>query len=149
MDVLGPNVDDDEFILRRIPVSMGWFDPEVSEKPAPDAFRPHPQHDVDGLSVSRAPSPAHPDFLTPAQLASQGRSPSGYHVAVLSVRDLRRNGIQLVPAPLADDPGHALLPDVNSANRKSNRVAEWKQLLANKLTLRVEGPFAGAPVDLS
>jgi hypothetical protein len=145
MDSSDLTIDDDEFILRRIPVSTRWYDPGVGPQPAADAFRPHPQNDADGLSVSREASPAHPEFLNSAQVASRGRSADGYHVAVLRVSDLRQHGIRVMPAAQDDDPGHSLLPDINSANRKTDRVAELKQLLANTLTLRVDGPFPGRP----
>ncbi|MFM9959927.1 MAG: hypothetical protein ACKV2Q_01735 [Planctomycetaceae bacterium] len=55
--------------------------------------------------------------------------------------DLRTAGIDVVPRPLADDPGHAELPGLTYAERKSSEVLAWKALLARQLCLRVEGPF--------
>ena len=138
--VMNP-IDDDEFLLRRIPVKQKWFDPAVSLQPAAEAFGPHREHDANGLSLSRLQSHAHPEFLTIEQVAQRGPSKDGYYVAVLRVRDLRAHGIQISPDPIDGDPGHVLLPDLNSIDRKTDNVTSWKQILANRLTLRVDGPF--------
>jgi hypothetical protein len=100
--------------------------------------------------VSRANSSAHPEFLTAAQVA-RGRSREGYFIAVLRVADLRAAGIDVLPRPTENDPGHAELPGLNYADRKTDQVKEWEQLLAARLTLRVEGRFlvndASAPAN--
>ncbi len=39
------------------------------------------------------------------------------------------------------DPAHAELPGLNSESRKANQTLERQRILADKLSLRVEGPF--------
>ncbi|REK25883.1 MAG: hypothetical protein DWQ45_08040 [Planctomycetota bacterium] len=133
-------VGDDEFIYRRIPVSTGWYDPAAAEPASPRAFQPHPENDPEGLSVSRAKSEEHPDFPSLGE-ASLGPSRHGYFVAVLRVGDLRQRGIDVVADPLEENPGHALIPDLTSGNRNSAGTWELMSILADELTLRVEGPF--------
>lgn len=133
-------VGDDELLYRKIPVSQKWYDPANSPFPSPEAFRPHRVHDVAGLSIDRAKSEQHPEFKT-VEEAGQGASPDGYYVAVLQAGALRREGIDVIPKPVEGNSGHAELPDLNAADRKSDQVEQWKRVLAQKLTLRVEGPF--------
>jgi hypothetical protein len=136
-------ISDDEHLLRRIPRGAGgtdYYNPDRPQSLSPDAFKPHASHDMDGLSLSRAKSPEHPEFLLPEDLAALGQSPHGYFIAELVAGDLRRAGIEVVPDPLPSDPGHVLLPHVNSSNRKSNEVAEIKQRLKT-LTREIHGPF--------
>jgi hypothetical protein len=66
-------------------------------------------------------------------------------VAVLRAGELRRLGMEIVPRPLDDDPGHCEIAELNFANRKSMPFAEWQALLAEQLCLRVEGPFPRDP----
>ena len=103
------HVDDDEFVLRRIPIKLDWYDPDAKALKRL-AFNPT-KRDVTGLSVTRAKSNRHREFLTPAEDAAIGRNPSGYYVAVLRVGDLRKCGIEVVSSPeLPQNPGHAVLP---------------------------------------
>ncbi len=125
-------IADDELLLRRIPASTGWIDDKgVSSL----AFRPN-RNDGTGLSISRAEP-----FKTVKQ-AARGRPGKSYYVAVLRAGDLRRAGIEVRPAPLPDDPGHAELPDLTYQDRKTDDALQWADLLANELILSVEGPFA-------
>ena len=125
---------DDEYIYRKIPVKPGWYDPSVDPNPSPEAFRPR-EGDTTGLSVDRA------EYRTIDQSA-QGPSTQGYYVAVLRVGDLRANGIEVVPRPEGQNPGHAEIPGLTYENRKTDQALEWRTRLAHELTLRVEGPFA-------
>jgi hypothetical protein len=55
---------------------------------------------------------------------------------------LRTHGISVAPDPKPpDDLGHAELPDLTYDHRKDKAAEEWSILLAEKLCLRVEGPF--------
>ncbi|HUQ72653.1 MAG TPA: hypothetical protein VM165_24200 [Planctomycetaceae bacterium] len=90
--------------------------------------------------MSRAKSSEHPEFLLPEEVAALGPSQHGYFVAELAVKDLQQVGIRVVPDPQPFDPGHVLLPQLNSADRKSTEVAEFKQRL-KALTREVHGPF--------
>lgn len=124
-------VADDELLYRRIPGSSGWYSPQDGFKP--EAFAPHKKNDATGLSVHRAKYKS----LNEAAIGQPGKS---YYVAVLRARDLRQQGIEIVPRPLPHDPGHAELPDLNSSNRKTARTLELQRILT-EICLKVEGPF--------
>ena len=126
-------IGDDEFLYRRIPVSLHLYDPTVEPHLLPDAFRPN-ANDATGLSVHRAKYKS-------LEEAARGRKGHQYYVAILRTGDLRAKGIEVVPRPLEGDPGHAELPGLTYQNRKSDRSLEWKVLLSQVLCLRVEGPF--------
>lgn len=126
-------IADDEILYRRIPAALNLYDPDAEPHILPDAFRPN-ENDATGLSVYRA------TYATIEDVA-RGREGKKYYVAVLRAGDLRAQGIDVVPRPLEDDAGHAELPGLTYANRKSVQALEWKTLLALQLCLRVEGPF--------
>jgi hypothetical protein len=135
-----PSIGDDEILYRKIPVALRWYDPQKSDKPSPDAFKPHKQFDTTGISLDRARTDERPEFRTAAQ-AGAGQSPYGYYVAELRVGDLRAAGIDVVAAPVPGNPGHVELPSLRTDNRNSDKALELRQRLANELTLRVHGPF--------
>ena len=124
-------IDDDELLYRRILVSSGYYSPDT-ETISSQAFAPS-KEDASGLSVSRAKYKSAKD-------AAHGRNGKPAHVAVLRASVLRALGIQVVPKPLPDDPGHAEMPDLNVSNRKENLTIEREILLSNSC-LGVEGPF--------
>jgi hypothetical protein len=125
-------VADDELLYRRIPVSMGWYsDSGLS----PEAFDPRTD-ETTGISVYRGKH-------KPIEEAARGPGKKGYYVAVLRAGDLRKLGIDVVPQPGPDDPGHAELPDLRCDNRREPETEERKVLLARS-ALRVEGPFPPA-----
>ncbi len=126
-------VADDEILYRRIPAASGFYDPLVDPHVSPLAFRPTTS-DSTGLSLSRA------KYQT-LQAAGRGREGRRYYVAVLRARDLRRAGMEIVPSPLENDPGHCEIADLTFANRRAMPLAEWQALLAEQLCLRIEGPF--------
>jgi hypothetical protein len=134
-------IEDSEFLYRRVPASTGWYHQATGVLKA-EAFGPHRTQDITGLSVARAKYKS-------LEEAARGRPGKSYLVAVLRAGDLRQRGIEVVPRPeLPDghhDPAHAELPDLNSETRKANQTLEWQRLLAEELTLRVEGPFAMSP----
>jgi hypothetical protein len=125
----------EELLYRRVPASTGWYSPE-SGILSDQAFAPHKVQDVTGLSVSRD------KYKSPDQ-AARGRPGKSYYVAVLRAGDLRAKGIEVVPRPQPGDPGHAELPDLNSANVKASQTLERQRILV-ELCLRVEGPFGPA-----
>lgn len=132
--------DDGLLMLGRVPAAQEWYDEATGELDV-DAFKPHPTGDVDGLSVSRMKLENNPDFLTPEQLAGLGRSPRGYYVAIVRESALISLGVRVERAPTAQDPGHCLLSNMNSANRKSTEVKDWCHQLVEKHLVRVEEPF--------
>jgi hypothetical protein len=76
--------------------------------------------------------------------AAQGQPGKSYFVAVLRVGDLRNAKFTVKPQP--DVPGgydisHAELPDLNAGNYKASETLERQRELAERLCLRVEGPF--------
>jgi hypothetical protein len=124
-------VADDELLYRRISVSSGWYLPDSGL--SAQAFAPHKTEDATGLSVHRS------KYKTLEQAAT-GRPGKSYYVAVLRAGDLRQRGIEVMPRPLPDDPGHAELPALNSDSRKSDRTRELQRVLV-ELSRSVEGPF--------
>jgi hypothetical protein len=126
-------ITDDELLYRRIPAALNLYDPHAKPHLLPDAFRPN-QNDVTGLSVYRAK-------FKSVEEAAQGREGKSYYVAVLRTGDLRARGIEVVPRPIAGDPGHAEIPGLTYQNRKTDQALEWKLLLAQQLCLRVDAPF--------
>jgi hypothetical protein len=54
-----------------------------------------------GLSVSRAV------LTSPEQMLARLKTGPGSRVAVATVADIRRLGLDVIPDPLPDDPGHA------------------------------------------
>ncbi|MDP6547074.1 MAG: hypothetical protein QGH60_24120 [Phycisphaerae bacterium] len=125
-------IDDDELLYRRVPLQ--YFDESNDPKLSPKTFRPR-SDDITGLSVSRA------KYKSVEQVAQNSRD-KRYYVAVLRAGDLRTHGILVEPKPKPpDDLGHAELPGLTYDHRKDDSVEEWQVLLAEKLCLRVEGPF--------
>lgn len=122
-------VADDELLYRRIPVSKGWYS---ASGLSPEAFDPL-KDETTGISVSRGKYKS-------IEEAAKGKSKRGYFVAVLRAGDLRKHGIEVVPRPEPNDPGHAELPDLTCSNRLDPETQERKVCLA-KLPLRFHGPF--------
>ena len=131
------SIADEELLYRRVPASTGWFD-TVSQTLKADAFGPHKIQDLTGLSVTRA------KFKSIEQ-AAQGRPGKFYYVAVLCAGALRQANIRVAPQPNVPDGfdiSHAELPDLRADNYKSPETLKRQMVLAEKLCLRVEGPFA-------
>jgi len=108
---------------------------------APDAFSPHSERDVGGLSVTRM------KYQTAEEMAAVPRvGKSTFWIASLRVSDLERLGLSVVADPLPESAsgparrGHALIPGMKSANRKTDEVLNWKQQLATAV-IELHGPF--------
>jgi len=138
----GLPISDDEMLYRRIPKSMNWYHPGEFPEVDDEAFRPNKVNDATGLSVQRARSDSHPEFMSVEEAAS-GRSASGYVVALLRVAVLRQRGIEIEPRPIEANPGHAEIPRLNTANRNSDDAAALMRLLAASVD-RVEDPSASS-----
>lgn len=129
-------IADEEFLYRRVPASTGWFEPATGIL-KPEAFGPHKQRDLTGISVTRA------KFKSIEQ-AAHGQPGKSYFVAVLCVGDLRKANFTVKPQPNVPggyDISHAELPDLNAGNYKATETLERQRELAERLCLRVEGPF--------
>ena len=123
-------VADDELLYRRIPVSTKWY---TESGLSPEAFDPR-RDETTGISFYRSKYKS-------LQQVAKGKSSSGYYVAVLRAGDLRKQGIEVVPQPASDDPGHSELPQLTCHNRLTSEALELK-LRLTELCLRVEGPFS-------
>ncbi len=124
-------IADEELLYRRVP--QVWYNDVGGLNSL--AFAPHKINDVTGVSLYRA------KYKSSEEAAKvKNRPGKSYYVAVLRTGDLRQKGIEVVPRPLPNDPGHAELPDINSANRKTGKTLQRQQALTS-LCLRVEGPF--------
>lgn len=114
-------VTTDEYVLRQI--HKRSYDPSLPVPVIRTAFEPN-KNDRTGISVFRE------RFTTPAKLANYGRQPGRYYIARLSVRDLRRLGLTVIPAPVKGGlPGHAVIPELNSSTDK-RRSKELQRDLA-------------------
>jgi hypothetical protein len=123
-------IADSELLYRRIPAIAGYYDPQVADKPSPQAFRPRP-YDATGLSFWRA------KHKTIEEVA-RGQPGRAYYVAIVKAADLRNHGMTIVPR---GDPGHAEIPELTYETRKDDRALEFQKLLAAELCLEVTGPF--------
>lgn len=127
-------VEDGEILYRRVPVSMKWYDPGGDPPLVSRAFRPR-RDEFSGISLTRA------KYCSCISEAAGGPSKQGYFVALLNTSDLRHAGIEVVPKPLSESPGHCELPQLNANDRDSARVIELCEILAEDLTFDVQGPF--------
>jgi len=106
---------DEEFVYRRIPWNH-YNNPASSPYPRIDAFRPR-EDETEGISVDRA-------NLTTIDRARRGRSPKPYHVARISVGELRsRFGLTVIPNPIPGNSAHALIPGMSRDVYEQNRPA--------------------------
>lgn len=102
-------VSDAEFVYRRIP--LHFYRARDGHTPQIVAFIPSP-NDATGLSVDRA-------ALRTVEQAAKGTEGKQYHVARISVGELRRLGeregfdLTVVPDPLPDNRAHARIPEIN------------------------------------
>ena len=129
-------IEDEELLYRRIPASTGWYD-QATGTVKPEAFGPHKQRDLTGISVTRA-------RYKPIEQAARGQPGKSYFIAVLRVGDLRKANYIVKPQPHVPggyDISHAELPDLNASNYKATETLERQRQLAIELCLRVEGPF--------
>jgi hypothetical protein len=92
-------VGDEEVILRHVPGGTTWQAPPDG-RPSSVNFRL--REGEGGVSVSRAGLTAAADLL-----ARLGNPATGSRVAAASVADIRALGLDVVPVPLDEDPGHA------------------------------------------
>jgi hypothetical protein len=123
-------VADDEILYRRVPVSKGWIDEHGVR---PDAFEPRASDDT-GLSIYRA------SFVS-LESAAKGLSKRGYYVLVMRAGDLRAAGIDVVPMPRDDLPGHAEIPSLAYQEHESELSIQQRELLADRLVVAIHGPF--------
>lgn len=129
-------IEEDELLYRRVPVSKGWIS---SGSVKPEAFQPLPI-DETGLSVFRA------KFLS-VEEASRGKSKHGYWVLELRAADLQAAGIDIVPKPVPDVPGHAELPSLRFQDVETDASISQRLTLAKELIAKIHGPFGISSVE--
>lgn len=112
-------IADGELLLRRIPASQNWVDPQIKSVD-PLAFHPR-QSDTTGLSLSRA------KYAGPAEEAARGAEGKRFYIAILSVDRFCDAGIEAIPSPLPGHDGHAEIPALPFENRRSDRSREIVQ----------------------
>lgn len=106
-------VGDDEVVLRHVPGGPTWQEPPDGRITSFN-FRPRPGEY--GVSVSRSA------LTTPAVLMARlGDPASGSRIAAAAVADIRALGLEVVPDPLDDDPGHALIQPTSALATKSSK----------------------------
>lgn len=130
-------IGDDEFLYRRIPVSMQWYENGTL---LPEAYAPRKDEET-GISLVRA---SHKSISE----AARGPGKKGYYVAMLSVRDVREIAlsVKFVPeTPSGYDVSHVQIPELNAGNRRSDICLEFQRKLASLSMKRsVEGPFVSS-----
>ena len=92
------------------------------------AFFPK-ENETDGISVFRAACLANPEEAL-AVIAPAKRDL--YGIVLLSVADVLNLGLSVQPAPIAELPGHAVLPELNiiAANSDRQGTSNIQQALA-------------------
>ena len=112
------HIADDEVILRHIP--GGTLHQAPGPRITSKNFELRTHLGETGLSVSRAGMTS-PDLL----LARVGNVAKGSRVAVVTAAEIRAIGLEVVPDPLPDDPGHS---EIRSAGADLNDQAVRKLL---------------------
>jgi hypothetical protein len=111
-------VAEDEWVLRLI--APAYYRAGLPLPIQPEAFRPLDKGEA-GISVFRA------RFADPLQaltvVAESKRH--GYYVARLAVLDLLALGLSVRPDPIEKAPGHAIIPELNTADYQGKK-AFWK-----------------------
>jgi hypothetical protein len=128
------DIGEDELLFRHVPGGIQFQNPP--DKPiTSENFRLRPGEL--GLSVSRS------SLTTPeALLRRLGDPAKGSRVAACRVGDLRALGYVIVPDPLPDDPGHAVVLSGDndlSARTPRKRLANLFQLLESSEAIPDEG----------
>ena len=130
------NIDDNETLYRKIPISTDWYDLNQGTL-SPQTFSPR-KEDITGLSFSRS------KFRTAAE-AGRGMSSQGYYVVELRVGDLRKLGLSVKycpETPAGYDPSHVEIPELNAEDRKSERCLNFQEQLSSMSTIvHIHGPF--------
>jgi len=129
---------DDELVYRRVPHRDEFL--SGPRRASPLAFRPHPESDRDGLSFFRK------KYATALETVADRGPGKPTFLAPLLVLDIRGIGLEILPAPLPENPGHCVVPGLNSMTPKPVAVELRRQLAL--VAMRLEGPFGSPSVRL-
>ena len=119
-------VEDDDVVLRHIPGGTLWQAPGLRITSA--NFQIRPDRGETGVSVSRL------SMTLPEHLFARvgGNKANGSRIASAGVRAIRALGLEVVPDPLPDDPGHAEIRSATARLEERDtrvRLANLFQLL--------------------
>ena len=129
-----PPISESETLYRRL-LPEGWYrkqaDPVIPQKYfMPRSWRSEDRPgDVDGISVNRA--------CLIDQIAASRRRDTGERVplAQFTVSNVHRIGLTVQPDRLPQDKSHAVIPELNSIDRrdpeKERKMEEWALALRN------------------
>ncbi|MEM1354384.1 MAG: hypothetical protein AAGC44_10460 [Planctomycetota bacterium] len=95
--------------------------------------------DIDGVSVSREELSELDQIRTARTTGKIG------HVVAVAVRTIRSEELSLEKKPLSDDPGHCVIPELNSKDYRGTRkhwILEKAAALAKSSELVYEAPAA-------
>lgn len=99
-------IPDDEIVLRHIPGGTTWQAPG----PRITSKKFELRAGEAGVSISRSGVTTHDQFM-----ARLGDPAKGSRIAVASVAGIRALGLDVVPDPIPDDSGHALIVSMASS----------------------------------
>lgn len=109
MDAIEGNesIANDEFIFRRVPARVDFYDP-TSDRPVQwITFKPNPR-DSSGISVWRG------KHLSPEEaVRAHARPGKAYYLIRLTVRDLRHLGAEIAATPDEGGTGHASIANLS------------------------------------
>jgi hypothetical protein len=138
-------LDDSEYVYRRIPDLEQFVKPGTDAQPWPYAFRPRDE-DKNGLSVARE-LVVFQRGIPLEVVANRGPGKKTY-LAEIVVENVRGLGLDVVPDPTPNDPAHCLIPALNSDHQKDEWGLSMQSRLAD-LVAAVRGPFDGFAKDSS
>lgn len=146
MDAQAP-VDSTETVYRR--AVPHWIKAGDVLEIATEAFLPHKTEDNNGLSLSREKSIEHPEFLTALEFVALSKKGKSYYAFSLKAEVIQSLGLEIVPDAIRpENLGHALVPALNSLERKRNkpRCLEIAESLARHVAQNpsiILGPYEG------
>ncbi|MBK8207452.1 MAG: hypothetical protein IPK87_11805 [Planctomycetes bacterium] len=74
------------------------------------------------------------------ELTRQGKAPGQFCVAEISISKLHETGLSATADPLPDNPGHALIPELNAAIKGTKKCKEL-QSKVQAAVIKLHGPF--------
>lgn len=104
-------------------------------------FEPSPS-DETGISIVSADGlSAHDCAMIWAQeRLKAGKKPDAVCIAEFSIETIRELELTIAPDPLPDNPGHMLIPELTTENRRKKGSKKIQRKLAKSCTI-VHGPF--------